>query len=97
MQNSISDELPFPPFTFHLDKFEKGSLKAVGYIDGKEVASHMVRTPEEPAKLKMTADFSGKNIALNTPDVIFVYAKLLDKNGTVVPTAQNQHPFFFGG
>ncbi len=96
-QNRISDELSFPPFTFHLDQFEKGSLKAVGYIDGKEVASHVVRTPEEPAKLKVTADFSGKNIALNTPDVIFVYAKVVDKNGTVVPTAQNHIHFSLEG
>ncbi|MGB8374077.1 MAG: glycoside hydrolase family 2 TIM barrel-domain containing protein, partial [Salegentibacter sp.] len=96
-ENIISDELPFPPFTFHLDKFEKGSLKAVGYIDGEEVASHTVRTPEEPAKLKMRADFSGKNIALNTPDVLFVHAKITDKNGTVVPTAQNNIHFSLEG
>lgn len=96
-ENIISDELPFPPFTFHLDQFEKGSLKAVGYIHGEEVASHTVQTPEEPEKLKLSADFSGKNIALNTPDVIFVYAKIVDKNGTVVPTAQNKINFSLEG
>ncbi|AVR47550.1 beta-galactosidase [Christiangramia fulva] len=92
-ENIISDELPFPPFTFHPDQFEPGTLKAVGYIDGEEVASQVVQTPEEPVALKLNADFSGKNIALNTPDVIFVYAQVVDKNGTVVPTATNKIKF----
>ncbi len=86
-QNEISDSLVYPPFTFELETYQKGELRAVGYIDGKEVASHRILTPEMPIKIDLKADLSGKNINEKGPDMIFVYARIVDKNGTTVPTS----------
>ncbi len=83
-KTSISQGLPHPPFEFELEKFEKGTLKAVAYVNGKEVATHLVKTPEKAVGLELVLDTSGIPIATNTPDVIFVYAKIVDENGTLV-------------
>lgn len=95
--NIISDELDYPPFTFLLGSFREGELKAVGYIDGEEVAVHKVRTPGEPVKIRLEVDYSGKALSKSTPDMVFVYAKVLDENGTVVPTATNNIQFSIEG
>ncbi len=91
--NSVSDELKYPPFIFDLQKFEAGELKAVGYINGKEVASYKIRTPGEPYKIELSYDYQNKPIAEDTPDVVFVYAKIVDRNGTVIPGAENKVTF----
>jgi len=72
-----------PPFTFKDIKYVAGELKAEGYIHGKKVAEQIVRTPERPAKIEMKADLSGKPLNADGADAIFVYASLIDKNGTV--------------
>ncbi len=92
-RNEISDELPYPPFNFDLAGFTPGELRAVGLIDGVEVASHKIRTPQNPAAMELVIDFSGKKINPVNPDMVFVYAKILDKNGTVIPTASNTITF----
>lgn len=89
----FSDELPHPPFHFEVPAFKAGELKAVGYIDGKEVASDVVKTPGEPEKIVLDVDLSGKSLATKHPDVVFVYAKLVDANGIVVPSAENEVSF----
>ncbi len=91
--NEISDELPYPPFVFELAAFQAGEIRAVGYIGGEEVASHKVRTPSGAAKLDLAIDHSGKSIALDHPDVVFVYAIIRDAKGTVVPGADNKIEF----
>lgn len=77
--------LAHPPFTFAIPAFEKGELLAKAYVDGKQVSSHSVRTPETPASIELEVDYSGRKGVSNSNDVLFVYAKLLDANGTVVP------------
>jgi beta-galactosidase len=91
--NTISDELKHPPFIFDLEKFERGELKAIGYINGKEVATYKIRTPGEPHKIELSYDLQNMPIAENTPDVVFVYAKIVDINGTVIPGAENKVAF----
>ncbi|NJW51327.1 glycoside hydrolase family 2 TIM barrel-domain containing protein [Salinimicrobium oceani] len=86
-KDPFSDELWSPPFKFEVESFEAGALKAVGYIDGEEVATHLVQTPLEPAKIELSLDTSGREIATAHPDVVFVYARILDRNGTLVPNA----------
>lgn len=91
--DAFSDELRFPPYTFSLPNFVPGELRAVGYIDGKEVASHKIRTPEEASKIELSADISGKEIARKGMDVVFVYARILDNKGTMVPSADHEVSF----
>jgi beta-galactosidase len=88
--NPISNNLNHPPFTFNLKAFEKGELLAKAYIDGKEVVTHQVRTPETPIKLELKIDESQRAPKAGVNDVVFVYACLVDANGTVVP--QNDVP-----
>lgn len=85
-QNRISNKLPHPPFTFQLKKFIAGELMAKAYINQEEVASHSVKTPEAVSEIKLLADESGKAPRAGVNDVVFVYAKLLDKNGSIVRT-----------
>ncbi len=89
--SEISDHLNHPPFIFNLSGFEEGTLKAVGYIDGKEVVEHQVSTSGKPAKIQLMADQSGKTFSAN--DVIFVYAQILDENNE--PVYENNIPVKF--
>ncbi|MCM4160197.1 beta-galactosidase [Antarcticibacterium sp. W02-3] len=94
--NEISYELPHPPFIFNLDRYVPGTLKAVGIIDGEEVATHVVRTPRAPAGIQLAVDYSQKIISPNSPDMFFVYAMIVDEEGTVVPTANQRIAFSLG-
>lgn len=95
--NEISEELPYPPFIFELGEFKEGTLRAVGYIKGKEVATQSVRTPGPPVKIELSVDISGKKPAATAPDMVFVYAMIVDENGTVVPTANTRISFEIEG
>jgi beta-galactosidase len=81
--------LKYPPFTFEVDKFQAGELEAIGFIDGRKVASHQVRTSLKPNRLRLTAALDGKAPPAGKKDVFFVYASIVDENGTLVPTASN--------
>lgn len=91
--NQNSDELNHPPFIFKLDKFIPGTLRAEGFIDGKKVVSDVVKTPENPSKIELTSDVSSKVINPDHPDVVFIYAKITDANGTIIPTATDEVTF----
>jgi beta-galactosidase len=67
--------------------FEPGTLKAVSRKAGKEVLSQEIKTAGEPISIRLTADrseiqASGKNLS-------FITVEVLDKEGNVVPTANN--------
>jgi len=84
--DSISNHLNHPPFTFNLDKFTPGVLKAVGIVNGKEIMKTEIKTPESPVALKLWIDESGKKPEANVNDVVFAYIAAVDKNGTIIPT-----------
>jgi len=90
----VSTHVKHAPFTFTLDHFEPGSLRAVGYIGGREVASHERGTPGVIAEMKLRFDTSGRSFATTGKDALFCYADLQNKEGTIVPTAE--FPVFFG-
>jgi len=78
--------LSHPPFTFNNIAWEAGEIKAVGYLKGEKVTEYSVKTPEEPMKIVLKADYSGRKLKADGADAIFVYATIVDKNGT--PCAQ---------
>jgi beta-galactosidase len=96
-KDTFSVNLTHAPFTFTITKYEPGIIKTIGYIQGKKVAETEQRTPEAPAKLKLTADYSGKPLQAGYNDIIFVYASITDKNGTVVPTDNSKITFYIEG
>ncbi|WP_181305527.1 glycoside hydrolase family 2 protein [Rufibacter sp. XAAS-G3-1] len=91
--DKYSTNLNHPPFTFNLPAYAPGTLTAVGYLKGTKVAETSQQTPEAPVKLNLHVDYSGKPLTTNRNDLVFVYASVLDKNGTVVPTATNEVTF----
>jgi beta-galactosidase len=91
--NQNSDKLNHPPFVFNLDKFISGTLRAEGFIKGEKVVSNFVKTPEKPSRIELTYDVSSQPINPDFPDMIFVYAKITDANGTIIPTATNEVSF----
>jgi len=95
--STFSDALPHPPFLFSLDHFVPGELKAVGYINGKAVSKEIVRTSKQAKKIKLSVDLSGIPIHKTQPDVVFVYAKVVDEEGNIVSDATNEIEFQLKG
>ncbi|MBB3696611.1 DUF4982 domain-containing protein [Flammeovirga yaeyamensis] len=83
-KDKISEHLEFPPITFNLKQFTSGTLKAVGKINGKVVIEDIVRTPGKAVKIEVALDKSGVEVSENQNDIVFVYLKVVDANGTVV-------------
>lgn len=71
--------------------FEAGSIKAVSYKDGKEVMSKEIKTAGEAAKIELTADRS--NIKADGSDLSFITVKVMDKDGNMIPNADNMINF----
>jgi beta-galactosidase len=71
--------------------FEAGTLKAVSYKGGKIVTTAEVRTAGKPAKIELVADH--KTISADGRDLSFVTVKILDKDGNIVPDADNKVDF----
>ena len=91
--NENSNQLKHAPFVFKLEKFVAGTLRAEGFINGKKVVSSFVKTPEKATQIELTYDVSSKEINPDFPDMVFVYAKIKDANGTLIATATNEVAF----
>ena len=77
--------LKHPPFTFKMNQFVPGTLRAVGFIDGKKIGEDSIETPQKATNLKVWIDESGKAPTAGQSDVIFLYIAAIDDNGTVNP------------
>ena len=75
--------------------FEAGTLKAVAFNDGKQVASDILRTAGKPSKLVLSADRTG--LTDRWDDVAHVEVFVTDANGVVVPSASNKITFTVEG
>lgn len=89
--------LNHPPFTFHLADFVPGELMAVGYLNGKAVVEELRRTPKQEVAIKLWLDESGKSLEGGCNDVVFAYAAITDKHGTIMPDATNKIMFMVEG
>jgi beta-galactosidase len=67
--------------------YEPGTLKAVGRTNSKVVLTEQVRTAGKPARILLEAD--RKSINADGDDLSFVTVKVVDKDGILVPTADN--------
>ena len=75
--------------------FQKGTLKAVSYKNGKQVLEREIKTAGEPASIRLTAD--RPTITANGKDLSFITVEIVDKEGNVVPTADNFIQFSVDG
>ncbi len=67
--------------------FEPGVIKAVSRRNGKVELTKEVRTADDAAKILLSAD--RQTIKADGNDLSFVTVKVVDKNGTTVPQADN--------
>jgi beta-galactosidase len=86
-RDRMSTHLAHPPFTFRLGRFTPGTLTAVGYLGGREVGRHEIRSPGPIERLHLSVDLSGRTPAADGKDVLVCHASLQDAAGTVVATA----------
>jgi len=70
-------------------------LRAVSRKNGKMLLTKEVRTAEAPAKIELVADRD--IIKADGSDLSFVTVRVLDKNGTLVPSADNLVHFDISG
>jgi beta-galactosidase len=75
--------------------FEPGVLKAVSRKNGQVVLTREVRTAEAPARIVLTAD--RQVIKADGTDLSFVTVRVVDKNGTLVPAADDLVKFEVSG
>jgi beta-galactosidase len=75
--------------------YQPGTLKAVARRNGKVVLTEAVRTAGQPAKIILVPD--RRTIKADGSDLSFVTVKIVDKNGTVVPHADNLVDFQLSG
>jgi len=67
--------------------FETGSLTAIAYNSGKEVARDELRTAGPAIAIRLTPDRT--TLSTSPDDVLTVRAEVVDADGTVVPDATN--------
>jgi beta-galactosidase len=67
--------------------FQPGTLTAVAYTDGKQVARDDVRTAGRAARVTLSADRS--SIRADGDDLSFVTVRIEDKDGNLCPLADN--------
>jgi beta-galactosidase len=75
--------------------YQPGELKVVAYKNGRRWSSDVVRTSGPAAKLVLTADH--KKIGADGKDLCFITAKVEDKDGLMVPLADNAIHFEISG
>ncbi|MGF7076850.1 beta-galactosidase GalB [Mucilaginibacter sp. 3215] len=76
-------------------KYEPGTLKAISRKNGKTVLTREIHTAGAPAKIELIADRS--QIKADGQDLSFITVKILDKDGNVVPDADNKINFKIAG
>jgi beta-galactosidase len=87
------------PFEYRLRwddvKYEPGELKVIAYKNGKHWAEQTVRTTGNAAQLEITTDHNVINA--DGEDLSFITVKVADKNGLIVPEANNKVIFTIEG
>lgn len=67
--------------------FSPGTLRAEGYKNGKIIATDVVKTAFDAAKIELTSDRAV--IQADGKDLSYLTIKIKDKDGTLVPDADN--------
>lgn len=76
-------------------KYEPGELKVIAYKNGKPWAEETVTTTGPAYRIVLTSDRT--RICPNGRDLAFVTARIVDKEGRMVPTAPNMVRFTLSG
>jgi len=76
-------------------KYEPGELKVVAYKNGQKWAEEIVKTTKEASRLQASADRN--QIIANGKDLSFITVQITDKDGLMVPRANNPIEFSIEG
>lgn len=76
-----------PCFIFDAGGYEAGELRAEGYVGDKVAAKHTVRTPETAHHIEVIIYENDVKPIADGSDMIPVYFKICDKNGTRVDSS----------
>lgn len=87
---SIVEKGGSPVFIFNAGAYEAGTLRAEALVDGKVVATHNVTTPEKADHLVVDIKTNGITPVADGSDMIPVYVKVCDKNGSLVYNSQQE-------
>ncbi len=71
--------------------YQPGSIKVIGYKNGKAVAEKEIKTAESPAKIHLIADRT--EIKADGNDLSFITVKIEDVSGNLCPIAANDVNF----
>ena len=72
--------------------YEPGKVEAIGWKDGKKVATETIRTAGQPKKIKAWLEKG-----FGEGDLYYIDVKLTDKKGNFTPTADNELKFSVKG
>ena len=75
--------------------YAAGTLKAIAYESGRQVAADEIKTAGAPAKITLLPD--RRTITSDGEDLSFVTVRIEDKNGTFSPLADNLVQFTVAG
>jgi beta-galactosidase len=75
--------------------FAPGELKAIARTSGKEILTQIIKTAGAPANVIMEAE--RKEIKSDGKELFFITAKVVDRNGIIVPAAGNPIKFEITG
>jgi len=75
--------------------YQPGVLKAVGYNGKKQIKVAELKTAEEPANIRLTADRNSLNA--NGQDLTYITVEITDAIGTKNPKAENEVKFEIEG
>ena len=73
--------------------YEPGELKAVGYKNGQQAAEDVVKTTGEPCGIRLGA----YKDEVDAGDTAIINVDIVDENGNIVPTADNEIHFEIDG
>jgi beta-galactosidase len=75
--------------------YQPGTLEAVAYTGGKPVANSVLKTAGAPARLSLAPDRA--DLRADGEDLSFVSVRVEDKDGNLVPSADNLVRFTIEG
>ncbi|MDR2948925.1 MAG: DUF4982 domain-containing protein [Prevotella sp.] len=75
--------------------YQKGTLKAISYKNGKEILTKEIKTTGDPVSIRLIAD--RQTIAADGKDLSFVTVEVMDADGNPVPVADNLISFSIDG
>ncbi|MCP5549043.1 MAG: glycoside hydrolase family 2 protein [Akkermansiaceae bacterium] len=76
-------------------EYQPGTLEAVAYQEGKEVARDILRTADTARAIRLVPEET--TVGSGFDDVAHVVVEIVDGNGTVVPDAANELTFAIDG